>query len=572
MYDVTLVVMDAVVYSFWGWCLYRFCGSFLVLREPGHRRRKETGQTVSPMSRRSFFRNGWPLWCFWAVWKWLHGLLTDSEYNSVHTLFRTFLLYGILFLFLRVLYEGRRGALLFSFVTFTAVSEISRFLAYSVSPLGTWLYDVANRMLEEGRVADLGAYLRLIMIYSCILQLSMNVVFMLCLRGTLYSVEREFRVRSRSFDRVELKFLLLPGCIAVVFCMLLRIIMVTMEGQIPSFMYDKYPLLMGVVPLLLILCLCSVLYSVRLFCKLRDLNEEKNRSVILGQQLESMEEHLRETERVYAGVRAMKHDMKNQLAVVAELAGQSGTETEMQAYLAQLNRTLSELDFPCKTGSAVVDTLVGIKFHEMRERIPGISFQVESLLVPSDLKVSPMDLSLILGNGLDNAIEACERLAGAIETPETEEKADAGLQQGIGTGENVNAGLEQRISTGADAGVGVESETGSGTYVNPETESKTGSGTVAEAGPEQPWIRVDTMMKASCFFLEIANSFDGKLNCSARQEFPETLKEEGSLHGIGLQSIKATATKYHGGGDWTAEGKVFTLTVMLKNESTDKGL
>ncbi|MDE5590524.1 MAG: GHKL domain-containing protein [Acetatifactor sp.] len=560
MYDVILAAMDVVVYSFWGWCLYRFCGCFLVRKKPGHKRRKETGEIVTPISRNFFFRNAWPLWCFWAVWKWLHDLLTDSDYNSVHTLLRTLLLYGTLFLFLRVLYEGRRGALLFSFVTFTAVSEISRFLAYSVSPLGTWVYDVATRMLEEGSVADLEAYLRLIKIHSCFMQMFMNAVFMLCLRGTLYRVDRAFRGRSRAFDRVELKFLLLPGCIAAMFCMLLRIIMVTMEGQIPSFMYDKYPLLMGVVPLLLILCLCSVLYSVRLFCELRELHEEKNRSAILGQQLESMEEHLRETERVYAGVRAMKHDMKNQLAVVTELVGHSGEQAELQSYLTQLNRTLSKLDFPCRTGSAVVDTLVGIKFHEMRERIPGISFQADNLLVPSDLKVSPMDLSLILGNGLDNAIEACERLAEAAGASGTGEKADAGLRQGIVTGGDADVGVQQGISKGPDTAVGAELEIGSDINVDVETP------------PEQPWIRVETMMKASCFFLEIANSFDGRLKRSAGQEFPETLKEEGCLHGIGLQSIKATAVKYHGGADWSAVGKVFTLTVMLKNECIDKGL
>lgn len=135
-----------------------------------------------------------------------------------------------------------------------------------------------------------------------------------------------------------------------------------------------------------------------------------------------------------------------------------------------------------------------------------------------------MDLSLILGNGLDNAIEACERL----------------------------------VEAGGASGTGEKAES------------------------EQPWIRVETMMKASCFFLEIANSFDGKVNCSPGQEFPATLKEEGSLHGIGLQSIKATAMKYHGGVDWSAEEKVFTLTVMLKpgtrgcegksHEGTEKSL
>lgn len=519
MYEVMIVVMDGVVSCFWGWCLYRFCGGFLVLRVRGSKRKKDTGEAVLPEDRRSFFRNGWPIWCFWVVWRWLFGMLVEVDYDSVHSLLRTGVVYGVLFLFLRIFYEGRRGALFFSFVTFTAVSEISRFLAHAASLPGNWLFDIMGQMLEDGRIADLEGYLRLVKIHSCLMQLFMNVVFLVFLWGTLHRVWGAFRGRSQVFTKAELRFLLLPGCIAGMFCVLLRIILVTVEEQIPSSLYDRYPLLMGVVPVLLILCLYSVIYSVRLFCELRDLHEEKNRSVVLGRQLESMEEHLRETERVYAGVRTMKHDMKNQLAVVAELAGQSDAQTELQAYLAQLNQTLGELDFPCRTGSAVVDTLVGIKFHEMRERIPGIAFQAENLLVPPDLKVSPMDLSLILGNGLDNAIEACERLAGAGKTSRKE----------------------------------------------PDTERKPGN----SAGKEPPWIRVGTGMQASCFLLEIANSFDGTLKYSTGREFPETLKEEGSLHGIGLQSIQSVAVKYHGGVDWRAEEGVFTLTVMLKSEVRD---
>lgn len=516
MYNALLTALDVVVYTFWSGCLSRFCGSFLTLRRFFGRREGDSAENAPPEGRKAVCRNGWPMWCFWFAGKWLIGLFTETDYNTVHMLLRTASLYGALFVFLCIFYEGRRGALLFSFVTFTAVSEVSRFMAHALTPLENWLYDWGCRMVEEGRVFDLKRYLRLVQIHSCLMQIIMNAAFMICLGWTLQRVERDFRGRIRAFDGAELKFLLLPGCTATVFCTLLRIILVTVEGDMPSFLYDRYPLLMGVVPLLLILCLCSILYSARLFRELRDLHEEKNRSAILERQMESMEAHLKETERVYAGVRAMRHDMKNQLAVVTELAGDSGGREELQAYLAQMNSTLSKLDFPCRTGSAVLDTLVGIKFHEMKERIPDISFQAEELLIPRDLKIRPMDLSLILGNGLDNAIEACERLA--------------------------------------------ESENGGKA---PEKDLQP-SGNL--------WVRVSTMMRASCFLLEIANSFDGRLCNSAGQEFPETMKKDRSLHGIGLQSIKSTALKYHGGVDWQAEGSVFTLTVMLKNEDADKGL
>ena len=172
---------------------------------------------------------------------------------------------------------------------------------------------------------------------------------------------------------------------------------------------------------------------------------------------------------------------------------------------------------------------MAIKYHEMREKVPGISFQAEDLLIPEGLKVSPMDLSLILGNGLDNAIEACERLA-ATEGRTT-----------VAKGKTAAAGPESSSAGREEAAEGA-----------------------SIAGTEGPWIRVRTMMRASFFLLEIANSFDGNLNYSPGQEFPETSKQDTGLHGIGLTSIRETARKYCGGVDWQGEDKVFTLTVMLK--------
>lgn len=505
MYNVMLEIMEVAVDLFWGWCLCCFCGRFLRLK-----RMKEAPAAQTPAGK--LFRNGWPVWGFWAVLKWLMGHIAEPaalEFYTGSMIVRTILVYGALYLFLRIFYEGRRGALLFSFVTFVAVSEISRFLAYTASMMWNGLSALGDRMLEEG-IVDLKVYLLSIVIHSFCVQLFMNIAFMGCLCGTLYQVGKAFRDKIPGQDRAELRFLLLPGCTGTVFCLFMRILLLTMEEGQPRFLYDSYPLAMGVVPVMLLLCLCSILYSVRLSRELRELHEERNRNVILGQQLESMEEHLRETERVYAGVRAMKHDMKNQIAVVTELMDHPQAGAELQNYLEQMNNTLSALDFPCRTGSAVVDTLVGIKYHEMRERIPGVLFQHEELLIPAGLKVGSMDLSLILGNALDNAIEACQRMQ--------------------------------------------EREERTGTPGDKET---------------QPWIRAGTMMRAPYFLLEIANSFDGELRYSSGQEFPETEKEDSGLHGIGLQSIQAAAGKYHGGVDWRAEGNVFTLTVMLKNENAN---
>ena len=67
------------------------------------------------------------------------------------------------------------------------------------------------------------------------------------------------------------------------------------------------------------------------------------------------------------------------------------------------------------------------------------------------------------------------------------------------------------------------------------------------------------------FFLEVENSFHGKLIQKKCSEFPLSDKESGELHGMGLMNIKNAAEKYHGAVKWEVRGLVFVLSIMLKN-------
>ena len=48
-------------------------------------------------------------------------------------------------------------------------------------------------------------------------------------------------------------------------CMLLRIIIVTVEDSVPKMLYDRYPIFAVVIPAILLLSLLSILYGVKLF-------------------------------------------------------------------------------------------------------------------------------------------------------------------------------------------------------------------------------------------------------------------------------------------------------------------
>ena len=65
--------------------------------------------------------------------------------------------------------------------------------------------------------------------------------------------------------------------------------------------------------------------------------------------------------------------------------------------------------------------------------------------------------------------------------------------------------------------------------------------------------------------LKIENTFDGRL-IKKQDGFLLTDKSDKVSHGIGLSNIKSISEKYQGTMDFKIEGRVFILSVMMKNE------
>lgn len=62
------------------------------------------------------------------------------------------------------------------------------------------------------------------------------------------------------------------------------------------------------------------------------------------------------------------------------------------------------------------------------------------------------------------------------------------------------------------------------------------------------------------------NSFDRTLKRKQQAGLLETDKADKKIHGIGLANIKNTAEKYQGIMVYKTDGKVFILSVMIKNK------
>ena len=130
---------------------------------------------------------------------------------------------------------------------------------------------------------------------------------------------KDYREKDYAIHRTELLFILTPGLAGLMVCTLLRVTIDTAESGAPELLYDRYPSLIIIVPVILLLLLFSIVSGVKLFQDMICWNREKSSRIILENQVSSLQEHMGEMERVYSGIRGMKHDMKNTISLIMQL-------------------------------------------------------------------------------------------------------------------------------------------------------------------------------------------------------------------------------------------------------------
>ena len=120
--------------------------------------------------------------------------------------------------------------------------------------------------------------------------------------------------------------------------------------------------------------------------------------------------HCDEVQNIYKTMRGWRHDYHNHIQTLLAL---SGDEEKAKEYLRKLNEDLTQVDKVLKTGNVMVDAILNSKLSLIKSK--GIAVHAKAV-VPPELTVSEIDLCVIIGNLLDNAMEACLR------QPEGEER------------------------------------------------------------------------------------------------------------------------------------------------------
>lgn len=188
-------------------------------------------------------------------------------------------------------------------------------------------------------------------------------------------------------------------------------------------------------------------------------------------------------------VRRMQHDILHHLRVMSGYA-QAGNYDRLKEYLDALVEQMPDMDGLYYCGDHAANIL--LKYYGEQARNGGIRFNCDAQ-IPPDLPCTPVDLCTVLGNAMQNAVEACQR-------------------QGRGAGR---------------------------------------------------YISLLARLVGHNLIMEIRNSYDGRVKWDGDRLV--TLKEEHG-HGLGLDSIRHVAERYHGYCAVSHTDDEFTVKVVLALE------
>ena len=156
---------------------------------------------------------------------------------------------------------------------------------------------------------------------------------------------------------------------------------------------------------IMFLCLCGIIAGIVLFLR-RYISKTLDKK-ILAFQNDLITKHCDEVENIYAKMRGWRHDYHNHIQTLKAYRS-LGQNSEIDGYLNKLDDDLTSVDTVVKTGNVMIDAILNSKISLAASRKIAVNAKA---IVPKTLPVSEIDLSVIIGNLLDNAMEACQKLA-----------------------------------------------------------------------------------------------------------------------------------------------------------------
>ena len=136
----------------------------------------------------------------------------------------------------------------------------------------------------------------------------------------------------------------------------------------------------------------------------RIVKREEDKTIIYQNKL--MKQQMDEIENIYMTMRGWRHDYHNHIQSLKGYLSLNKVE-QMKNYLNELETDLDSIDTLYHSGNLQLDSILNAKLAIAEKGQIRIHCDAS---IPPQLHVSDLDLCVILGNLLDNAIESCRKI------------------------------------------------------------------------------------------------------------------------------------------------------------------
>ncbi len=393
-------LLGAIVYILIGWLSFKYSETFL------HRKYDNRGRALL-------------LW----IAAYTVGQVLYERITEVYPLYERFthvVPYLILLPLLQhFFFEKNISRQAFVAASFVAGWEILRFavspLAHAIlgiwSPLWGWMLETLA-MKEIMPVDELTEYMVIVN------RAAIFIILGICRGvqiGILYIYLRligKYFINMDNEWKAQESWYLLTPCITVLCIDLtMRLMAYSVDNSALMLIYERVPETLVLLPIMSILLLGIVVSSVILFRGIVQFKDEERKRMLLENRMEDVHRQIEDLQDIYGDIRGLRHDLRNHIANLSSyMRNRSiGDDMEMESYLNGMENTVARLDFTDRTGSPMLDVIL----HQMRQqaRRKNISFTVD-FHYPEKAPFDVYDISVILNNALQNAVEACEKIEG----------------------------------------------------------------------------------------------------------------------------------------------------------------
>lgn len=155
-----------------------------------------------------------------------------------------------------------------------------------------------------------------------------------------------------------------------------------------------------------LLLLCTTLFLFFFINKAQQSNTHYYRTEMLRQQLEMQSRYYTQMGAHQKEIQAIRHDIQNHMLCIKSMI-EKGSYGSAYEYASGLYSRIVSARHHKFCENSVADILLGAKYDEIRSAGISLDARIE---LPSSLPMDDLDLCILLGNLLDNAIEACRRI------------------------------------------------------------------------------------------------------------------------------------------------------------------